>query len=249
MTRTGEPERLRVSARVTGVRRRFLPAPPALAVLALWSASAACGIDSECAGNEEFCSGDYLVVCDSAWSDSSAPRVWRVGNCAGGEYPGACRMVDDEHAECVMLPMAERPDEDKPIRWVTDRAVLGADAIEIDALGVSFSPAGAELTIDGDGPSDHSFTDRATLEVQWEERGVPMRLYFYFVRDDTHWWCDRMATYNGLAYPDNDTLEYVGEFFRTPLGEWYRGEVDLTSDLPPSGGALRIRGLQLRAFR
>ncbi len=215
--------------------------------LAALLASAGCNPGSECMPGSGYCRGNTAVTCDLAWSERDAPYVWQVDDCADGEYPHDCAMRDGR-PQCVPRPMPE-PDPGKAIRWLTGSAVLGADALEIEAAGLVFTAAGVVPAVDSGGSSGPPDPiARTTLEATWQEHGVEMRLYFYLVRDATSWWCERMATYNGLPPPDGNWLTYEGPFFSTPMGEWYRGDVDLTTT-NPAPGALRIRGLELRAFR
>jgi hypothetical protein len=99
------------------------------------------------------------------------------------------------------------------------------------------------------------------LGVEWWERGVEMRLNIYLAADDTDWWVTEIATYNGRR--DGDWIFYGGywgrpfpggQLPRTPLGETWSGDLDLTNGVAgfekdPSEakvvGELHIHGMRL----
>jgi hypothetical protein len=130
-----------------------------------------------------------------------------------------------------------------PIHWDTQVVRLGADAFTIEAGDRSFGQQMASLDLH----SDPGVATYRTLELIWHEQGTEMRLNMYFAADDTSWWVSEIRTYNG-QHP-GDWIYYYGEFFRTPKGAIYTGDVDLTSTPnSPIHGKLHFRNLHLAAW-
>jgi hypothetical protein len=131
-----------------------------------------------------------------------------------------------------------------PVSWSTPYASLVAEDFRINAgPGVFRGVTAPELN------SDPGWSTYCTLEVTWQEQGVEMRLYVYFAADERDWWVSEMRTYDGRS--PGEWVYYEGPLFRTPLGESFRGDVDLssTSSRSPSvPGQLHLRGLTLAAF-
>jgi hypothetical protein len=72
-----------------------------------------------------------------------------------------------------------------------------------------------------------------------------MQLNIYFHADTSAWWSNEMRTNDGGKREAN-WLYYYGNYFVTPIGEAFRGDIDLTND--PADrirGELHLRGLTL----
>ncbi|HSB85057.1 MAG TPA: hypothetical protein VLD86_02050, partial [Ilumatobacteraceae bacterium] len=83
-----------------------------------------------------------------------------------------------------------------------------------------------------------TWNEYTTLELEWDGGGVPMRILMYFASDGTDWWATELRTYDGSADPK--WIEMPGEFFRSPLGTAWQGDLDVQS--------LHVHGLKLQAF-
>jgi hypothetical protein len=95
--------------------------------------------------------------------------------------------------------------------------------------------------------SDPGDPNYQTLELTWTEHGVEMRWYVYVRSDGLEWWSDEMRTYDGSAA--GEWVTFTGDFFRSPLGEAYTGELDVTAADHGVTSRLRVGGLTLAAFR
>jgi hypothetical protein len=139
------------------------------------------------------------------------------------------------------------PDQGPAIDWDSGSVRLQADAIRITGLGVF---TGDPDLVDGSPAiaigSDPGAPTYRTLEVAWQERGVPMRLFLYLAADDTHWWVTEIRTYDGS--PAGAWITYPGPLFRAPLGGTYTGDFQATGQQGAVPGSLRIDGLRLTAF-
>jgi len=127
-----------------------------------------------------------------------------------------------------------------PAAWQTSTVKLTASDFWIVADGQRFNgTAGIDVHSD---PGSGTYT---TLELIWSEQNREMRFFIYFNADTSGWWSNEMRTYNGqmgLA----DWLYYEGEFFPSPIGVPFRGDVDLTNAAgDPYRGELHLRGLEL----
>lgn len=125
------------------------------------------------------------------------------------------------------------------IEWQTDsgRVRLVAATLAITADNKIFTARDAVVAVHGD-PGDGLYW---TLEAEWLEQGVPMRLFVYFRSDGTDWWASSIRTYDGSA--GGDWVMYEGEFFRSPLGDPFVGNLDLSD--PDSGCSLRMANLRI----
>ncbi len=131
------------------------------------------------------------------------------------------------------LPEAPR----HSIDWRTNVVSLTATNLAIDADGRSFVGEKPILLHSDPGSSRYW-----TLEATWHEDGVEMRLFIYFAADDTSWWATEIRTYDGHR-PAN-WIEYLGTFFKRPLGQAYLGDLDVTSS-DPLPGRLVLDGLSI----
>ena len=72
-----------------------------------------------------------------------------------------------------------------------------------------------------------------------------MRYFIYFQSDGKTWSSNEMRTYNGQQ-PYSDWLYYDGNFFQSPIGQAFTGNVDLTNDPADTlRGELHLHGLTL----
>lgn len=115
------------------------------------------------------------------------------------------------------------------VRWSTDAVEFVAEDFYVDAHGKRYLANVASV----DHRSDPGTATYRTLEVTWQEHGTEMRVHLYFTADTTHWWVNEIRTYNGRT--PGDWITYTGEFFKTPQGSPFVGNLDLTSG-PQNGG-------------
>ncbi|MEM8533770.1 MAG: hypothetical protein AAGF95_23200 [Chloroflexota bacterium] len=79
----------------------------------------------------------------------------------------------------------------------------------------------------------NSYTDHeyGKLELTWFEHGVEMRLYLYFTGNSTSWWVNEIRTFDGSS--PGDWIYYRGVFFKSPKGQPFTGDFDISSqDMP-----------------
>jgi hypothetical protein len=129
-----------------------------------------------------------------------------------------------------------------PVHWSTDYVDLSATDFAIDVGGQTYTTAGAHVDLNSD-PGDRSYQ---TLELEWTEHGHEMRWYIYFRSDGHDWWAFEMRTYNGRD--PGDWVTFPGNHFRTPLGQAYTGDLDLTASEGGATSHLVAKGLRLQAF-
>jgi hypothetical protein len=120
-----------------------------------------------------------------------------------------------------------------PIEWQTRHTVFSARILDIDAGENTF-----RATVDDTFVNEGYLGEQTTLEASWREHDVEMRLFIYLETDGVEWWAHRIAHYNG-AEP-GDWVEYDGDFFRTPAGTPFVGDLDLET--------LRLRGASMTTF-
>lgn len=138
-------------------------------------------------------------------------------------------------------------DDEPAIVWDSGAVRLEADSIRIEARGTF---TGTPDIVDG-APAIRVSSDRGdahyrTLEVEWREQGLPLRLFIYFAADDTEWWVTEMRTYDGSSR--GEWIYYPGPLFRTPIGDSYVGDFAAHGQDGDVPGALRIDGMRLTAF-
>lgn len=131
------------------------------------------------------------------------------------------------------------------ITWTTQRYALTADAFHIEVGGKQYQAqaAATDIIVRGD-PGDPTYM---TIEITWVENAVEMRLNIYLQADGSSWWADEIRTYDGEA--DGDWVYYTGEFFKTPLGTQFAGNIDLVSDVGQViAGSIHFENLRLSVF-
>lgn len=134
-----------------------------------------------------------------------------------------------------------RPSPGTAVAWETPQVSLTASDFAIVADGETYTSAAAKVTVHSD-PGDATYQ---TLELEWRERNTEMRWYIYFTADATQWWSNEMRTYNGHG----EWITYTGDFFRSPRGTAYTGDLDLSAIDSGIAGRLRVHGLRLEAFK
>jgi hypothetical protein len=134
-----------------------------------------------------------------------------------------------------------RPGSATPVRFTTPQVSFAADGLAIDAGGKTFTTNATAVEVHSDPGTPNTYT---TLELDWTEHGVGMRLYIYFTSDGHNWWSNEIRTYNGNA--QGDWIYYRGTFFRAPLGTAFTGTVDLVAT--EGTGHLRLTNLHLQPF-
>jgi hypothetical protein len=123
-----------------------------------------------------------------------------------------------------------------PVHFETPTVVLDAGSVQVILGDQTFAPT-ADLRVESDPGTPNEYT---TLELTWHEGGVEQRINMYFQSDGVDWWANEIRTYDGNRA---DWMEPAaqGQYFKSPLGTAYTGNVDLPN--------LRIEGMTLQAFR
>ena len=131
----------------------------------------------------------------------------------------------------------------RPISWITDRVSLEADDFYIVANGEKYYANVEDVQVHSD-PGSATY---CSLEVEWQENGVEMRLYIYFNATQTHWWSDEIRTYDGQV--SGEWIYYTGNFFDSSIGTAFTGDIDLQSDADNDyAGEIHFDNLTLQAF-
>lgn len=135
--------------------------------------------------------------------------------------------------------------EGSPVHWLTKVVELQASDFWIDANGQRFTAAGAQVSVQSD-PGDATYR---TLEIEWIEHGVEMRLNLYFSSDATSSWVKEIRIYDGKV--DGDWLTVTGRFAEAPLRAIWAGDLDIGFSGAPGvdGGSARLHlgGARIRS--
>lgn len=121
------------------------------------------------------------------------------------------------------------------VHFETPTVVLDAASVEVTVADKSFVPP-SDVLVEGDPGIGNDYT---SLELTWHDQGVEQRISIYFTSDGTNWWANEIRTYDGNA--NAEWIAHQGEFFKSPLGGEYSGDLDLPN--------LKIHGMHLEAFR
>lgn len=124
------------------------------------------------------------------------------------------------------------------IDWDAGSTRLTADAVRIVVVGQQFTGQVPGASVRSD---DGSATYR-TLEVAWQEHGLPMRLHLYLAADQGSWWITEIRTYDGS--PGGEWITYHAPAWRLPLGAAFNGDLRMAAP----GGSLQVDGARLLAF-
>lgn len=132
---------------------------------------------------------------------------------------------------------ASSPTQTAPgVHWETPTVRLDAASVEVVTGDRTWVPTD-DVVVWGDPGRINQFT---TLELTWHDGGVEQRIHLYFASDGTDWWVSEIRTYDGEEEGGWIDPIAVGEFFKTPLGTAYVGDVDLPN--------LQIHDMTLEAF-
>jgi hypothetical protein len=166
--------------------------------------------------------------------------------CKDGEGFAVIRLleVDEDEGRYTFEWIYETRHETlNKVSWKTGVVSLEADNFYLIADRQTFYGDVETTEIHSD-PGD---ADSCTLEIEWQENGVEMRLYLYFESDGVDWWSDEFRTYNGRE--DGDWIYYTGEFFKSRLGTAFMGDFERESN--PNNdysGKVHFDNLKLQAF-
>lgn len=136
-----------------------------------------------------------------------------------------------------------KPPDAPAIAWHDGAITLTAASVTIEAGGHVFDAPQTSLSVHSD-PGDAAYR---TLELEWNAGGHEMRLSFYFKADGVNWWASQIRTYDGQPTPD--WIYYRGPLLKTPIGQTYRGDLDLDSSEGKVPGHLTVTGMSLSAFQ
>ncbi len=137
---------------------------------------------------------------------------------------------------------AATPEAAAAVAWESPVVSLTARDLELVLDGQRF-PVGEPVSIS----SDPGFPTYQTLELIWFADGVEMRINVYLYSDGQRWWSNQIRTYDGRM--PGDWVGYEGRFFESPVGQPYRGDLDVAATGPTGvRGELHLRDIVLRAF-
>lgn len=93
-----------------------------------------------------------------------------------------------------------------------------------------------------------------TLEVQWYEDDIEMRMFIYLYSDGKRWWSNEIRVYNGQAQPNTDWVYFKGKFFDTAIGQSFNqtSQFSLSAADPKNNNSpvtLRFSNLRFEAFK
>ncbi len=130
------------------------------------------------------------------------------------------------------------------VELITPTVSLEATKVSIFVGDHTFSPDVEGMQVRSD-PGDSIST---SLEAEWYQHDVRMRLHMNFQADSYEWWCREIRTYDGSE--QGGWIYYKGDFFRMPLGSAWEGDFELegtTANGMPA--VLTLEGMRLKAFR
>lgn len=129
------------------------------------------------------------------------------------------------------------------LSWKTDVVALAAKEFWIEADGVRFVGAAKAGVV-----SDPGNLDRWTLEARWMEQGREERLTLSFAGDVGSWWIGDIRVYDGSTAASGKA-EWVafagGPWAKTPRGEAFEGDLDLTAKAGTGPVTLHLADLRI----
>lgn len=119
----------------------------------------------------------------------------------------------------------------------TPTVMMDATSVEVITADRGWVPTD-DVVVHSDPGMANEYT---TLELTWHDDGIEQRMYMYFQSNGIDWWVREIRTYDGQA--DGDWMEPAaeGQFFKSPLGTAFVGDLNLAT--------LRITDMTLEAFR
>lgn len=131
--------------------------------------------------------------------------------------------------------VANGPSAPSSHRFETLRVLLTAGSVNVTVAGHTFAPTG-DLLVGGDPGILNQSTE---LDLIWHQGNIQQRIDIDFASDGTNWWANEIRTYDGSQ--DRRWIDHQGEFFKSPLGSAYVGDLNLPN--------LKIHDMHLEAFR
>ncbi|MEA2025936.1 MAG: hypothetical protein U9O18_04530 [Chloroflexota bacterium] len=150
-------------------------------------------------------------------------------------------------------PVRASIDKPKKVHWEDGGITFDARDFTIDVNGRTFGPK-TPIWISGHHNNHVRLPPRrGEIEAHWPAQGTHMRLGFELQSDDTHWWIERLRTYDGTDAPEYLYYGRLEDQTRTRIGEAFEGSLDVRATrgqrkgLIP-GARLRIKDMRLEAF-
>jgi parallel beta-helix repeat protein len=193
---------------------------------------------------------DPLNVC----LDAGSPAIYNETAFSSYEYMGSARKCGDTATPSPIptqsptpLPTST-PIVNNTVNLETAYAKFLATNFYIKTNGKIFTGS-PTINIHSD-PGSPTYT---TLESEWNENGVEMRLFLYFAANNQEWWLTEARIYNGLQPGNWITLISASEAYKTPLGQKYIQNIPGGWLLAHSGSADNADGvhfgsMELQAF-
>ena len=129
--------------------------------------------------------------------------------------------------------------------WRTNFATLQANSVSIEVGGITF-----QAPSDAVAKSNPGVARIPSLQIQWQDEGVPMNLDFSIHSDASSWWVSEILSSDGTLA--SDWISYRGfadaPLFLTPRGEAFNGDVDLKGEGRAVAARLTIDDMRLSIF-
>lgn len=160
------------------------------------------------------------------------------------------------------LPGCGWQPETRRINWSTGYTFLSADAITINANGQIFNVAVDRGQLAPVIHSNPGSGNNVTLEATWQERGIEMRMFIYFLSRCTKslppqcsWHVSEIRTYNGntpgdwIFYNFSSETGTANAFLSAAMGQQYISQGPVTVNATSGGsGYITFQNLRLQGF-
>ncbi len=176
------------------------------------------------------------VIVDDLAERRDQRRVWTLAVAAA-----ACVAVVVSLSWVATRDGTRTPASGNGLQLSTDQVLFTAESVVIEVGGRQYTPTQAEVHSD-------PHPTYQTLEIQWREHGVEMRLYFYFSRDETSWKVDEVRVYDGRPQGEWVAIPGVPVDLGADIGAAASGDLDLRLGDDELSARVVLRSFELQPY-
>ncbi len=136
-------------------------------------------------------------------------------------------------------PILDPTPSPNPVSWVSNNVSIQADDFYLIANNRKFFAKVYPVYTSETSGMINSSLSYTRMDIEWFENGELMSLMLYIKKDNQKWWASSVSTSNGevtgvpIYYPNpplqTDPAGGSGNYFQTPLGQVFTGDVMFTA--------------------
>lgn len=142
--------------------------------------------------------------------------VHAINSCGNWSVSGSAQVAVVNPTPTTTTPSTFPTDSVSKINWDTPWVQFKADGFYILVNNKYYYGSLSTLQLHSD-PADSGDPDYTTLEASWTENNYPVKVNFYFRKDGTNWWTEKIAVTDGNTPSNWIYLQDFGPYLKNTL--------------------------------